>query len=45
MYVGNNKVSQVEEKVNTQIIEKIAKYHGKLTVSRRKINKLLCMDI
>ena len=44
-YVDDNKVSHVEEKVNTKITEKIVEHFGELTVSRGAKHKLLGMDI
>ena len=44
-YVDNNKVSHVDEEVNTRIIEKISERFGNLTVSREKKHKFLGMDI
>ena len=44
-YVDNNKVSHVDEEVNTRVIEKICKHFGNLTVSRGKKHKFLGMDI
>ena len=43
-YVDNNKVSQVEEKLNTKIIENIPKHFGGLTVQREK-KYIFGMDI
>ena len=40
-YVDNNKVSHVDEEVNTRVIEKISEIFGKLVVSRRKKHKFL----
>ena len=44
-YFGNNKVSHVDEEVNTKMIETTAKFFGNPTVSRGKKHNLLVMDI
>ena len=44
-YVDNNKVSQVDEEVNTKIIETISEHFDKLTVSRENKHKFLGTDI
>ena len=44
-YVDNNKVSYVDEEVNTKVIETISDHFGNLTISRGKKHKLLVMDI
>ena len=41
LYVDNNKVSNIDEKVTTKIIEKISEYFVNLTVSMGKKNKFL----
>ena len=43
-YVDYNKVSHVDEEVNTNLIYKITQYFGELTVTREK-HKFLGMDI
>ena len=43
-YVDDNKVSHVDEQVNTMIIEVISECVGKLTVSRVENNKFIGMD-
>ena len=44
-YVDNNKVSHVDEEVNTKVVEKISEHFGSLTVSRGDKDKFLLMDI
>ena len=44
-YIDDIKVSQVVEKVNTNVIEKISEHFGNLTVSRGKKHKFLGMEI
>ena len=44
-YVDDNKVSHVDEEVNTKMIETISEHFGNLTVSRGKKNKFLGMGI
>ena len=44
-YVDNNKVSHVDEEVNTKVIETISEHFGNLVVSRGKKHKFLVMDI
>ena len=44
-YVDKNKVSRVDEEVNTKVIETISEHFGNLAVSRGKKNKFLGMDI
>ena len=44
-YVDNNKVSHVDEEVNTKVIETIYEHLGNLTVSRGKKHKFLRMYI
>ena len=43
-YVEDNKVSHVDEEVNTKVIETIAEKFGNLKVSRGKKDKFLVMD-
>ena len=43
-YVDNNKVSHIDEEVNTKSIESIADHFGNLTISRGKKHKFLGMD-
>ena len=44
-YVDDNKVSHVDEYVNTRIIEEIAESFGEITASRGKKHKFLGTDI
>ena len=44
-YVDNNKVSHVDEHINTRVIEAIAEHFGELTVSRGVNHKFLIMEI
>ena len=44
-YVDNNKLSHVDEEVNTKNIETISEHFGNLTISRGKKHKFLRMDI
>ena len=44
-HVDNNKVSHVDEEVNTKVIETISEHFGNLTVSRGKNHKFLGIDI
>ena len=44
-YVDDNKVSHVDEEVNTKVIETISENFGNLTVSRWEKHKFLRMDI
>ena len=44
-YVYANKLSYLDEHMNTSIIEAITEYFGELTVSRGKSNKLMGMSI
>ena len=44
-YVGNNKVSHLDEEVKTKVIEIISEHYGNLTVSRGKKQRFLVMDI
>ena len=44
-YVDNNKVSHLDEYVKTNVIEGISEHYGNLTVSRRKKQRFLGMDI
>ena len=44
-YVDDNKVSHVDEEVNTKVIETISEYFGNLTVTTGKKNKFLGTDI
>ena len=44
-YVDDNKVSHVDEEVNTKIIKTIAENFGNFTVSGVKKHKFLRMDI
>ena len=44
-YVDDNKVSQVDEEVNTKVVEIISEHFGNLAVSRGKKHKFLVMYI
>ena len=44
-YVDKNKVSHIDEEVNTKVIQTIAKHFGILTVSRVKQHRFLLMYI
>ena len=44
-YVENNKVSHINPKFSTMIIEAIAKQFGYLVITRGKKCTFLCMDI
>ena len=44
-YVDDNKVSHVDEEVNTKVFETISEHFGNLTVSRGKKHKFLGMEI
>ena len=44
-YVDNNKLSHVDEEVNTKVIERISKYFGNFTVPRGKKHNFLGMKI
>ena len=44
-YAEDNKVSHVDEEVNTKVIETISEHFGNLTVSRGKKQNFLGMDV
>ena len=44
-YFDYNNISNIDEELNTKLIDTIAKHFGKLKVSRGKKHKLLGVDI